>query len=1058
MLNWKRKTAGALLLASLLASGCQANPGAASSASSAGNASSSKDTASSSAASSSAQISSSKTSSSSSDSGTTVTTEPFVFSGLVKIYFRNASASYDTKRIYAWGLGSGNEYEFDNQSAPDDYGVYKVFDMAVAPWSDVKLTSINFIIKIAGTWGGQSSDTKVNFADYKDHLSKDENGRDLMTVYSLDTGNKDILCYASKIDATGDYVQGASLASDWKSISVIGGGSTAGRTASEVGLCASYALYGFTRDYYLLSAEEKSAKASEYLLQSGSPNAANFTISLETKATPSTHYEVQASFADNPTGKKIKGVSMVGIYDTADFITNWTYDGNDLGLSWADEDHPTFKLWAPTASHVELNVYRFGTPEELYDGSNGYLHSSHDVHNMSYGEHGVWYFTNHKFGSGIHFYTYSVTTGDGVYETIDPYAQSSGLNGIRSAYLRPSEWTSITPSGFAESLAKLPKIERMNQLSVYETHIRDFTADKSWISSKGNRRGSYAAFSEEGTVYNGYSTGFDSLKELGVNAVQLLPVFDQDNDERIVGTTTSDGGGSYTRYPDYNWGYNPLNYNVVEGSYSSDPESATAKISEFMGLVKNCADNGIRVIMDVVYNHLSNASNNAFNKTMPKYFFKTADDGSYIDETGCNNTFNSARKMGAKYIVDSVSFWAKTYGIKGFRFDLMGALERSTMRQVKDALYAIDPSIVVYGEGWKGSGYTSDSQAGTEQVYRYLTDEGKGAVGCFNDAGRDGLKGNTIYDNVTPGYGFMSQGQSDLSDNTMYNAACTYLGENRNVTQNGYGTSPTQTVNYASCHDNYTLYDQLKYAQNAGVGAQNESPDAMEASLATSAFILMSQGLAFIQGGEEIFRSKMIAKDDPLYPAMVASYQHKNEGEHSWIEGDGFEIPDSDGTYLVRNSYKYGDAVNAYKWDRKATYHDQFLRYKTAVQQRNALLKEGYLGVDYSLIQGSYSQNGTSYKYTRLWDDMISVSSSGHRAILAAQTEFSKNASTSSLKDFYIFLGGRMTNASDTIGIGNGTFEVLYDSTGANAVGSSLTRSDNLLPISKYQCLVVRRA
>ena len=231
------------------------------------------------------------------------------------------------------------------------------------------------------------------------------------------------------------------------------------------------------------------------------------------------------------------------------------------------------------------------------------------------------------------------------------------------------------PEGFETSLSTMETNDPItvpNQLSVYEVHVRDFTADKSWVSNKGNKNGTYNAFVEEGTTTGtATKTGFDSLKELGPKAVQLLPVFDQDNDERSKSVT--ENGVTTSAAPDYNWGYNPLNYNVVEGSYSSDPSSPTAKIKEFKNLVQKCADNDIRVIMDVVYNHMASTSNNAFNKIMPKYYFLTNSEGYYYDETGCSNTVATGRKMAQNYIVQSVSWWAKEYGIKGFRFDLMKA-------------------------------------------------------------------------------------------------------------------------------------------------------------------------------------------------------------------------------------------------------------------------------------------------------------------------------------------------------------------------------------------------
>jgi pullulanase/glycogen debranching enzyme len=281
----------------------------------------------------------------------------------------------------------------------------------------------------------------------------------------------------------------------------------------------------------------------------------------------------------------------------------------------------------------------------------------------------------------------------------------------------------------------------------------------------------------------------------------------------------------------------------------------------------------------------------------------------------------------------------------------------------------------------------------------------------------------------------MSQ-TGDFSSDTLYNGACTYLGENRNVSSS-VATRPEQTVNYVSCHDNYTLYDQLNYCRDGGNDADVDHEDVMRSAVATSAFVLMSQGIAFIQGGEEIFRQKLMKSDDPYWDKIEA--------------GDYYTCPS--GNRLIRNSYAYGDAVNSFKWERKASYETYFQQYAAACQERATLLKEGYLGVSYDLIQGTY---GSGTKVSRLWDDMWDASATPHRSVIAAQTEFSK-ASGSTLKDFYVILGGRMSGASQSLGIGSGNCEVLYDSTGNLSTGSTLTIDNNAMDVAYYQCLVLRR-
>jgi type I pullulanase len=981
-----------------------------------------------------------------SSGSTSASSEPdyggdIIYKGLVKIYYHNDSGSYSDKRLWVWGNGvNGAEYLFDNQSSPDEYGVYKVFDMDAAPFNDFDQTAMRFILKNAGTWSGQSPDIVTGFNKYYNYKSS-EDGRDLLTIYCVDEGTV-VETYNQRDDALGDRLAKVDF-TDWKSISCSGTGTKGSRLASEVGVCASYSLYAYTRDYYLLSSEEQASKKADYLLKSGAPNASVWTIELDMTAICGTIYTVEATFKSNLSKTKNKNASWLKLYDDGYFVRTYTYSGNDLGYSLLDSGANLFKLWAPTAASVLLNIYQDGTPNSLR-GSHDL--TDRDVHTsltMSPGEKGVWSYTDSENYSGK-FYTYTVYTPEGSAETIDPYARSSGVNGVRGAILSAADFDKTDPTGFADSLTALETndpLPRPNDFSIYEVHVRDFTADKSWISNKGNKNGTYGAFIEEGTSYGDgtttIKTGFDSLKELKPKAIQLLPVFDADNDERTYTTTTN--GVTTVHTPDYNWGYNPLNYNVVDGVYSSNPKSATTKVKEFKNLVQACANNDMRVIMDVVYNHMASTSNNAFNKIVPKYYFLTNSEGYYYDETGCNNTVATGRKMVSNFMVDSVSWWAKEYGIKGFRFDLMGAIESSTMRLIKNALYQIDPEIIVYGEGWRVGG-DSTSQSTTNVVYSSLGDKGQGSVGCFNAGARDGLKGET--QDGHPAYGFMNKGPSDLTDDILYNAACGYLGEDRYTTLNGIATPPEQTLNYVSCHDNYTLYDTLNYTRNSGMGASGDNSEAMAASLACSSYVLLSQGISFFQGGEEIFRQKLASSTDAVYSLLTSD--------------DATTLPD--GVKMVRNSYKFGDSINAYKWDRKATYLSYFNKFAEAFHVRETLVKEGYLGVTSAAIQGTYDKNGTATKISRLWDDLVDVRSDhSRRAILAAQTEFSQ-LSGSSLHDFYSFLGGRMSGASDTIGIGDGTLAVAFDSSQLDVdTYANLSVSGTAMPIGKYQCLITMR-
>lgn len=973
---------------------------------------------------------------------------PSGWAGLVRIYYHNDAANYAQRTLWVWGVGvDGAEYAFDNISSPDDFGVYKIVDLSAAPWNARTVTSLSFIVKFKNTWSGQSQDIVCPLNDFSSSLETGGNGKEMITVYGVDGGNGTIATYAKRSDALGDRIQSMDF-TDWRTLAVAGMGASDGRVAADIGKVSAYSLYGFPSAYYLLSEAKQASTKENFLLTSGAPDSNSFVVTLAADANPSLNYEMDAVFASDASKTKTKSASFVDLYDDSKFTADYTYAGNDLGLSFTAEGNPVFKLWAPTASRARVRYYQSGTPVSLGTADQpGY--DALRTFDMTYGEKGVWTYVGAAADLTLwHYYTYVVTNSGQEAETIDPYAKACGINGIRGAIVAPSAWNMATPEGFSTSLSTLEAshpLARPNDLTVYEAHIRDFTADSSWISNAGNANGTYNAFGEAGTIYgNGtvtVKTGFDSLKELGPNAVQLLPVFDQANDERTLTDTV--GGLTTVTKPGYNWGYNPLNFDIPEGAYSSDPYTPLVRVSEYKNLIKTLADSGMRVVMDVVYNHMASAVNSCFGKTMPEYFFKMAADGSYLDETGVNNTFNSSRAMAQKYIVDSVCYWAREYGIKGFRFDLMGALETSCLRAVKDALYAIDPSIVVYGEGWRGIGSSDDTEAGTFQVYRDLTDNGKGAVACFNDCGRDGLKGNTAWGSPAPSYGFMSQGASDLSDDTMYDAACVYLGENRAITTKNpvtLASSPEQTVNYASCHDNYTLYDQLNYCSALGAGADGDAnPGVQDAALATNAFILMSQGLAFFQGGEEIFRQKIMQPGDADWDKLE--------------EADYVLLPS--GNRLVRNSYSCGDAVNSFKWGRKAEFSDYFAKFAEAFKTRQSLIDQGILGVSYDLIQGTFASNNQTLKYSRLWDDLTTLDASNlHRPILAAQTQWSKKSASG--KDIYVFLGGRMSGDGAAIGCGAGELKVLY---GTRRAASSLfeVSSANALDIGSYEMMIVER-
>jgi pullulanase/glycogen debranching enzyme len=965
---------------------------------------------------------SSSATSKSPDSSGAVSSEAVVedatWNGKVKIYYHRDDAAYSDKRLWVWAQGVGGdvygETAWDNADtvANDSYGLYKEFDMSQAPWAGNVTTYLSFIVKKAGTWADQSTDTECRFGRFVNYAVDNE-----ITIYANAADGGIVETYAKKEDALGDRIASCAF-TDWKTLHVIGTGDPSNREASQVGLCSSYELYAFDASYYRLNSEQRGLQKSKYKVASGSPNAIAFDIPFDAAIDPTKSYYVDAYFAMNPTKAKSKAAGLRALFDTADFKSNYTYTGADLGVT-ATHESSVFKLWAPTCSYVVLKIFLVGTPGDLMDPVSLAQNNSHD-YEMSYSDHGVWTYTlkgDYLDNEYPYFYTYSVTNSVGTNEVCDPYAKATGINGRRAAILdfdaldKPDGWDAVETN--------LPKITSPNQLSVYEAHIRDLTADKTWISNKSNRNGTYNAFSESGTTYSSGSTsvktGRDNISEMKFSAIQLLPVFDQDNDERWLDsngkiTTLQNADTAAVTAPSYNWGYNPLNYNVVEGAYSSNPYRPSTRIYEYKNLISSYAKDGIRIIMDVVYNHVSSANNSAFQKIVPYYYFRTNSEGYFTNGSGVGNEIATERPMASSFIVNSLCFWAKEYKIKGFRFDVMGVIDGATMKAAAQALEAIDSSIVLYGEGWTADGsYSMSDKTGTRATmascYTKLfpgtnaAGEGTGSsigIGSFNSVGKSALKGEEHL-----GWGFMNKG-SDWGQSDKDGVTYMLNGHVHNGSDLDYA-NPTQTVNYASCHDNYTQYDQMNYTVGTGPSSAKDSTVAMEATVASCAAVMFSEGISFTQGGEEIFRQKVMTSDNDYFDKITS---------------DDY-VALGDGSKLVRNSYMYGDAVNSYKWDRKVTYNKYFESFKAAsVARANSV--EAILGRPYDGTS-AWGAKGISG-----WTDAID-----HGCGIAYQ------ASDNAAHYYYGFLLGRINSSTygssggtTQIGIGNGTYSIVYDSYG----------------------------
>ena len=537
-------------------------------------------------------------------------------------------------------------------------------------------------------------------------------------------------------------------------------------------------------------------------------------------------------------------VTVPNTYSTEQFEAEYTYTANDLGATWT-EGSTTFRLWAPTATAVVVNLYEAGTAG--VDDLIGTIEMTRDVN-------GTWLAIGEGDLHGV-YYTYSVTRKGQTVEACDPYARTTGVNGDRAMIVNLD---ATDPEGWENDT--YVTVEHFTDAVIWELHVRDFSID---ASSGMTNKGKYLAFTELGTTVNGdglIPTGVDYMVNLGVNYVHLLPVYDINSVDETVGG--------------YNWGYDPKNYNVPEGSYSTDPYNGEVRVNEFKQMVQSLHKNGIGVIMDVVYNHVADAGAFCFNQIVPGYFSRIHDDGSYQSNSGCGNDTATERAMVQKYIVDSVLYWAEEYHIDGFRWDLVGLIDYETINAVMAAVHEVNPNIVFYGEGWEMCSWTTKDGYVDKMTIQNNADKVNGEAGIFaffNDTIRNVLHGG-VFDHTAKGY--VSGAPVDNATHTTLIES--FMGASHWGSKNTVCPTPLQTINYASCHDNYTLIDNITLDSPEATRAEHVKMNNLAA-----AFYLTSQGVPFVHAGEEMLRSKPDAGQE---------------------------------TGFNHNSYSAGDEVNAIKW------------------------------------------------------------------------------------------------------------------------------------------------
>ncbi|MGH1141670.1 type I pullulanase [Bacillus pseudomycoides] len=545
-------------------------------------------------------------------------------------------------------------------------------------------------------------------------------------------------------------------------------------------------------------------------------------------------------------GNSIEANTEIGkVIRSEEFDHLFYYDGSDLGNIYTPQE-TKFRLWAPTASEAKLVTYKKWNDEKGTEIS------------MDQGEKGTWTAKLTGDQKGL-FYTYKVKIGDKWTEAVDPYVRAASVNGDKGAVVDLKE---TNPKNWKGN--KKPKFKNPEDAIIYELQVRDLSIQpESGIKQKGK----YLGVTEKGTRGpEGVKTGLDHIKDLGVTHVQFLPIFDYAsvNEEKL-------------NEPQYNWGYDPKNYNVPEGSYSTNPYEPTVRITELKQMIQTLHDNNLRVVMDVVYNHMYNAAESNFHKLVPGYYYRYNEDGSLANGTGVGNDTASERKMMRKFMIDSVVYWAKEYNLDGFRFDLMGIHDVETMNTIRKAINQIDPSIILHGEGWD-----LNTPLAPELKANQKNAEKMKGIAHFNDDIRDGLKGSVFGDKDN---GFVN-GMQNMEERIKKGITAGMDYDKKVYTYQ----DPEQVLTYVEAHDNHTLWDKL---QLTNPGDSEEVRKQMHKL--SSSIILTSQGVSFLHAGQEFMRTKY--------------------GDH--------------------NSYKSPDSINQMDWVRRAAFDKEVEYMKGLIELRN---------------------------------------------------------------------------------------------------------------------------
>ena len=520
------------------------------------------------------------------------------------------------------------------------------------------------------------------------------------------------------------------------------------------------------------------------------------------------------------------------------------YNGKDLGLTYS-ATKSVFRIWSPTAEKAELKLYKKGAGD-----------SSISTHVMQKSNSGTWTAVLYGDKKSL-FYTFRVMIDrKWQNEVPDPYAKAVGVNGKRAMVL---DLKTTAPDGWKTD--KSPVFKNPTDAIIYELHVRDASiSPTSGIKNKGK----FLGLAETGTKNaDGLSTGLDHIKELGVTHVHLLPSYDFNS----VDETKPDAR--------YNWGYDPLNYNVPEGSYSTNPYDGGIRIKEFKQLVKTFHENGLRVAMDVVYNHTALTETSNFNQLVPGYYYRQTKDGKFSNATACGNETASERPMFRKFMLESMVYWVQEYHVDGFRVDLMGVHDIETMNLISKELHKIKPDILIYGEGWTaGSSPLPDSLRALKANASRLD-----RIAVFSDDIRDGMKGS-VFEHEDKGF---VSGKPGMEESIKFGtvASCKHPQVDYskvNYSKAPYARQPYQTITYAECHDNHVLWDKLD------ISAKNATTDEkINMHMLALSIVLTSQGITFLHAGTEFLRSKQGVENSFESPDSINAIDWNLKAKNKYV-------------------------------------------------------------------------------------------------------------------------------------------------------------------------------